>query len=276
MQIQYFGWSAIAVRNGGVQIGFDLYGEDVSWGALDATLPKLFCLTHGHPEHAGSLQSFLESPEARPHLPNVHLISSADVIRHINRNGILPPENVHPVSEGDCVTVAGVRVTVFRWIHMPLLPPGLREKAEYIFQLFTHPVQLIRIGMLGLSLPMNAPQLGFHIAYPDGTSALNYSEGMHRLTHAAEVKSVARKHPADTLLFAVEPDDTEAIPHWVELLDPKDVYIYEAHRPWRDMFHLPFIDLDNFAQQMSARFPTKTFHALTKAGDVTAPVADRR
>ncbi len=274
MQIQYFGWSAITLQYGGVQVGFDLYGEDVSWDALDSNLPKLFCLTHGHPEHAGSLQSFLESPEARPHLPNVHLISSAEVIRHINRNGILASENVHPVGDGDSVAVAGVVVTVFQWVHMPLLPPGLREKTEYLFQLLTHPIQLVRIGMLGLSLPMNAPQLGFHIAYPDGTSALNYSEGMHRLTNAAEVERVARNHPADTLLFAVEPDDAEAIPRWVELLKPKGVYIYEAHRPWRDMFHLPFIDLDSFAQQMSTKFPEKTIHALTRAGDVTATVAD--
>ncbi|GIK29957.1 MAG: hypothetical protein BroJett007_30950 [Chloroflexota bacterium] len=273
MQIQYFGWSAITLQHNGVLVGFDLYGDDVHWSSLDGDMPKLFCLTHGHPEHAGSLQAFLESPEARPHLPHVHLLSSAEVIRHINRNGILSPENLHPLDEGDSVTIAGVKVSTFRWVHMPLLPPGLREKMEYIFQLLTHPIDLFRIGTLGLSLPMNAPQLGFHLTYPDGTTMLNYSEGVHRLTRAEEVAQVAKSLPADVLLFAVEPDDAEAIPRWVEMLNPKDVYIYEAHRPWRDLFHLPFIDLEDYAQQLSKRFPAKTFSPLVRVGMLAeAPV----
>lgn len=237
------------------------------------TLPTLFCLTNGHPEHAGSLQSFPESPESRPHLPSVHLISSADVIRHINRNGILPPENVHPVGEVNGVTIAGVVVTEFQWVHMPLFPPGLRENTKQVFQHLTHPVKLVRIGMLGLSLPKNAPQLGFHIAFPDGTSVLNYSEGVHRHTNAAEVERVAQNHPAGTLVFAVEPGDAEAIPRWVESPDSKVVYFYEVHQPWRDMFHLPYLDLDRFAQKMSTRFPAKTFRALMESGETTATVA---
>lgn len=268
MQIHYFGWSGIAVQHCNTLVGFDLFGDAVTWDSLKSNQPMLFCLTHGHPEHAGSLRKFLEAPNARPYLPNIHLISSQDVIQHINRHNILAPENVHPVKDGEDITINSIKVTVFNWAHMPLLPPGFREKLEYIFQLIIHPIDLIRIGTLGLSLPMNAPQLGFHITYPDGKTILNYSEGVHRLTNPGEVEQVARNLPADTLFFAVEPDDAEVIPRWVEMLSATDVYIYEAHRPWRDTFHLPFIDLNKYANELSERFRWMTFNALIKVDQV--------
>ena len=268
MQVHYYGWSGIALQHDNTLVAFDLFGDAVTWDALKGNQTMLFCLTHGHPEHAGSLQRFLEAPNARPYLANIHLISSLDVIQHINRHSVLAPENVHPIKDSESVTIEGVKVTVFTWVHMPLLPPGLREKLEYVFQLLIHPIDLLRIGTLGLSLPMNAPQLGFHIAYPDGTRVLNYSEGMHRLTDPREVEQVAQTLPADMLLFAVEPDDAEAIPRWVEMLSVSDVYIYEAHRPWRDTFHLPFIDLNKYANELSERFHRITFNALIKVDQV--------
>ncbi|MCC6614140.1 MAG: MBL fold metallo-hydrolase [Anaerolineae bacterium] len=274
MQIHYFGWSGIVLRNANTLIGFDLFGDAVTWDALKGNQVMVFCLTHGHPEHAGSLRAFLEASEARPYISNIHLISSPDVLQHVNRHGILAPENVHNVQAGESVTIEGVKVTTFTWVHMPLLPPGLRPKVEYIFQLILHPIDLIRIGMLGLSLPMNAPQLGFHITYPDGMTVLNYSEGVHRLTNPGEVEQVSRSLPADKLLFAVEPDDAEAIPRWVEMLAPKAVYVYEAHRPWRDLFHLPFIDLNEYADELSDRFHSMTFCALSQVGQVVASEGD--
>ncbi len=266
MKIQYHNWSGITLKHADTLVGFDLFGEGVTWDLLNEAPTVILCLTHGHPEHAGSLQAFLEAPEARPYLANIHLISSADVIQHINRRNVLAPENVHPVEDGESVTIAGVKLTGFIWVHMPLLPPGLREKLTYIVQLLLHPLDLVRIGTQGLLLPMNAPQLGFHVAYPDGTTVLNYSEGVHRLTKADEVARVAHNLPADMLFFAVEPDDVDAIPRWVEMLNPKEVYIYEAHRPWRDTFHLPFIDVNKYAGELAARFRAMTFHALTAVG----------
>lgn len=268
MKVQYYNWSGITLQHQQTLIGFDLFGEAVTWDVLHQERMIILCLTHGHPEHAGSLQAWLEAPEARPHLPNIHLISSPDVIHHINRKGILEPHNVHPVQAGERITLGGVTVTAFTWVHMPLLPPGLRSKLEYIAQLILHPLDLLRIGTCGLSLPMNAPQLGFHLVYPDGTTVLNYSEGVHRLTDHREVEQVASRLPADMLFFAVEPDDAEAIPRWVERLAPKEVYLYEAHRPWRDLFHLPFINLDEYAQELRRRLPTMTFTQLTKAGQI--------
>lgn len=268
MQIRYFGWSGISLQHSNTLVGFDLFGDAVAWDVLRLEPTIILCLTHGHPEHAGSLQAFLEASAASAYLANIHLVSSPDVVKHINRNGILAPNNIHMVKDRESVTIAGVTVTAFTWVHMPLLPPGLRPKVEYLFQLILHPIDLIRIGTLGLRLPMNAPQLGFHIAYPDGTTILNYSEGVHRLTNPREVEWVARTLPADTLFFAVEPDDAATIPRWVEMLAPREVYVYEAHRPWRDLFHLPFIDLNHYTCKLSERFETVAFSALTRTGQI--------
>lgn len=270
MKIEYYNWSGITLQHQHTLIGFDLFGEAVTTDVLQAEPIIILCITHGHPEHAGSLQALLESPQARPYLPNVHLISSPGVVRHINRRGILTPQNTHCVQTGDSITIAGVRVTAFTWVHMPLLPPGMQPKLKYISQLILHPVDLVRIGTQGLLLPMNAPQLGFHLAYPDGTTVLNYSEGVHRLTNPVEVKQIAHKLPADLLFFAVEPDDAEAIPRWVDILSPKEVYLYEAHRPWRDLFHLPFIDLEQYARELAQRFPALNVSQFTRGGQVIA------
>lgn len=268
MKVTYYNWSGITLQHNNTLVGFDLFGDAVTWDVLNEEPVVILCVTHGHPEHAGSLRAFLEAPQARQSLAKVHLISSPGVIKHINRNDIFAPERVHSIKNNESVSIDGLTITSFSWVHMPLLPPAFRDKVEYIFQLIVHPIDLIRIGLLGLRLPMNAPQLGFHITYPDGTTVLNYSEGMHRLTAPKEVEKIAKNYPSDMLFFAVEPDDVEAIPRWVKMLVPKDVYLYEAHRPWRDTFHLPFIDLNDYADELSAGFNQMTFSALTKIGQV--------
>lgn len=268
MKIQYYGWSGVTLEHCNTLIGFDLFGDAVTSQAFQEDQPSILCLTHGHPEHAGSLKELLEAPQMRAYLKNIHLASSEDVVKHINRNHVLAPDNVHVLHDGETAMIAGVQISAFTWVHMPLLPPKFSDKLEYVFQLMIHPIDLIRIGLLGLSLPMNAPQLGFHITYPDGNTVLNYSEGVHRLTNAQEVEAVSRRLPADVLMFAVEPDDAQIIPRWVEMLAPKKAYLYEAHRPWRDVFHLPFIDVQAYAAELAERFPEMRFHALTESEQV--------
>ncbi len=61
MQIRYFGWSGISLQHGNTLVGFDLFGDAVTWDVFKSNQTIIFCLTHGHPEHAGSLQAFLEN-----------------------------------------------------------------------------------------------------------------------------------------------------------------------------------------------------------------------
>jgi hypothetical protein len=268
VELRYFGWSGVTIWHQGLLIGFDLFGEEVSWQRLNAFSTAILCVTHGHPEHCGSLRQLLEAPEGVPHLAKTHLVSSAAVVRYLASSGSVPAERCHPVEASACFDVAQTQITAFQWNHMPLLPPGLLPKAEYLTRLAARPLDLLRIGLNGLRLPANAPTLGWHVKFPDGRTVLNYAEGLHRLTMPGEVQAVARQLPAETLIFAVEPEDVGLIPRWVEMLQPSTVFVYEAHRPWRELFGLPYLDLDAFAEKLAERFRDMTVIALTQPNQV--------
>jgi hypothetical protein len=269
MDVRYFDWSSITVQRQQTVIGFDLFGRAVTWAALDPAATKILCVTHGHPEHCGSLRSFLSAPAGRSGLASTHVISSPPVIDYVTASTGLTIDHAHCVAANEAVSINGTRITAFEWKHMPLLPPGPRAKASFFAHVLLHPISLMRIGVSGLRLPMNAPMLGFHVKFADGFSVLNYSEGLHRLTDPLEVESIARHWlPADVLLFAVEPDDVEVLPRWLEILQPKSVVIYEAHRPWREIFHLPSVELLAYSQVLAARFPQVRCVPLISGGEI--------
>jgi len=266
MEVQYFGWSGVAIRRADTLVGFDLFGDAVTWAKLDDPATTILCVTHGHPEHCGSLMRFLATPDA--HLPTTHLISSPPVIAYVTRGSGLPIAHAHALEAGDTVSIDGARVTAFAWKHMPLLPPGVRPKIEYAAHVLSRPIDFARIAFGGLHLPLRAPMLGFHLTFADGTTVLNYAEGLHRITDPREVEAVAHELPADVLLFAVEPEDVQAIPRWLEMLRPAAVFLYEAHRPWRERFRLPSVDLNAYATELSERFQHTRFKTLIYAGQV--------
>ncbi len=263
MDVHYFGWSGVALQHGEMLIGFDLFGEAVTWDTLPDVAEIILCVTHGHPEHCGSLRQLLSDRDAR--LDWVHVVSSPTVIDHVTRGVQIPTDQLHPIEKNGTVTINQTHITAFEWKHMPLLPPGLDRKIDYVAHVLRHPLELARIGTSGLRLPMNAPMLGYHVALEDGPRVLNYAEGVHRLTDQREVEAIARQYPSDMLMFAVEPEDVEVIPRWIELLSPSTVILYEAHRPWREMFGLPYVDLEEYAARLSTRFRQTQFMPLTAA-----------
>ncbi len=264
MDVQYFGWSGIAVKQDDALVGFDLFGDAVTWDALGDAKVITFCLTHGHPEHVGSLRGFLADPKAQELRSRIHVVSSPEVLGYINRGEPVPASNVHRIDAGDQVTIGTLEIAAFAWRHAALLPPGLQNKAAYVARLVRHSVTLGRIGIAGLRKPLAAPTLGYRVMFSDGSSVLNYSEGLHRHTDADEVASVARELPADTLLFGVEPEDTDVVPRWIETLHPKTACLYEPHRPWRDSFGLPSVDLDHYSRHLATRVHGVGFRALTE------------
>lgn len=250
----------------GHTVGVDLFGAAVGWESLPAGSIVL-CATHGHPEHCGLFAELLRNADPE-RLKATHLLSSPDVVDPILDQSPLPAGNAHGVAAGGSVSLEGVRISTFSWQHLPILPPeSLAAKAEYAKQLSRHPIEAARIAFSALRLPMQAPYLGFHITLPSGLKILNYSEGLHRMTNASEVTSVAEALPADVVMLAVEPEDTEAIPHWIEILSPSTVIIYEAHRPWREMFELPYVDLADYAETLGKDLPGIRVEALIEPGD---------
>ena len=267
MEIQYFGWSGVTVKRDDVLVGFDLFGKAVKWDSMVGAAKTILCVTHGHPEHCGSLRQFLAAPEAQ--LSTTHVVASKPIIDYLARAVNLPAANTHRLEAGSDILIGDTKISAFSWAHMPLLPPRIGDKFSYAAHLLLHPLAFMRIAFSGLRLPMRAPMHGFHITFADGCRVLNYAEGLHRLTDLREVEQVASKLPAEALLFAVEPDDLEAIPRWLEILHPSEVFMYEAHRPWRDLFKLPYIDLDAYARQLSARFADIRFNSLVRKGSLS-------
>jgi len=266
MRIRYFGWSGVAVEHAETLVAIDLAGEKVGWGALNGARTVVLCATHGHPDHLGTYRKLLADPEARDHVDRTHFVASRPVVDHVEKRSVLPGERLHVSEPGDELRFGEVRLRPFTWRHLPLLPPGIWEKADYLVQLMRRPVSLARIAVTGLRLPMRAPTHGFHVTYSDGCTVLDYGEGLHRKTDPVEVREVARRLPANVLLFAVEPEEVEALPRWIEILDPSTVLIYEAHRPWRELFDLPYVDLEEFAADLARLFPERSVHALVEPG----------
>jgi len=277
LEIRYFGWSGVALLGAGGTVTVDLFGDTARLDTLPPATTVL-CLTHGHPEHCGSTRALLGA--ARPEqLARTHLLSSPPVVRHVARGGLLAPERIHALGAGEDIEIEALRISTFAWRHLPLLPPeSMRAKGEYAASLLRHPLEALRIGLAGVRLPMRAPYLGFHVTFADGQTVLNYSEGLHRLTDAREVDTVARQLWARTLLLAVEPEDVVAIPWWLERLNPEQVVIYEAHRPWRELFGLPHVELDEYAAELRTRLPETQVATLTEPGQrltIQAPGASR-
>ncbi len=268
MEIRYFGWSGVLLRHGATAVGFDLPGTAAVWRSLAAVETAILCVTHGHPDHCGSLRRLLTLPEAR--LAQTHVIASAAVLKRITAGVPLRADHIHPTEPGHVLALNVVRVTTFAWRHTPLLPPGLGNKASYAGHVLSRPLVLAGIVAASLRLPLQAPMHGFHVAFANGPSALNYAEGLHRLTDPAEVAATAQRLPADVLLCAVEPEDVGDIPRWIEVLAPSSVILYEAHRPWRESFRLPYVDLAAYAAQLGARLHSIRFGALLTEGEVIA------
>lgn len=266
MELQYFGWSGVAIRQGTTLVGFDLFGEAVTWPTLSVSEAIILCVTHGHPEHVGSLRRLLRAPEARAQLPKTHLVSSPPVVAYVNHHALLPASQTHALREGEAVRIGGVEVAAFRWAHAPLFPAGLRAKGAYLTTLLSHPLVLADILLPGLRVPRKAPTLGFRVAFADSLRVANYSEGMHPQTEVGEVEAVARRLPAEVLLFAVEPENTAAIPSRVAAFHPQTVVLYEAHRRWRDLFGLPVVDLARYAEDLSAAADGVGVRVLTEPG----------
>lgn len=265
MDVRYYGWSGLAITCAGATAAVDLFGEAVSWETLPPG-PLALCVTHGHPEHCGQLRELLvHAPPTR--LEAVHVVSSSAVIDHLMRDGAVPAERAHRLLPGDCTPAGAVVIDAFSWRHLPLLPPeSLAAKGAYASSLLRHPLAAFGIGLSALRLPMRAPCLGFRLTFADGQSVLVYAEGLHRLTNPAGVERVATELWAGTVAVAVEPEDTQAIPRWLEILRPHELLIYEAHRPWRELFGLPHVELDRYAEELRRRFPWLDAHSLTRPG----------
>ena len=258
MEIRYFGWSGVTVAHGNALVAFDIPGE-AGWRAPLTPFRTVFCVTHGHLEHCSSMPGL----EKRAGEGRFDLISSVPVIEYARKVSLLSAVQMHALAGEEVIDLDGTVVTAIAWEHMALLPPGLPAKVRHLAHLASRPLDLIRIVAGGSKPPRHAPTLGFHVKFPDGKTLLNYSEGLHRHADESGVRRIAANFPADILLAAVEPEDAGILPKWIGILKPKEVFLYEAHRLWREKFKMSCLDLESYVRKISGRLKGIRFHSLS-------------
>ncbi len=207
-------------------------------------------LTHGHPEHIAGTTRYLENPARSA---AVTLLASQRICRFMQQRPHLPEDCFIPCRREQSQDIPGMRVDVFQWRHMPLLPPGFGAVLTHIGRLAAQPRLAWRIVRAGLRGPREGPMLGFRLVPSQGPRVLIYGEGLHRRTGEADARRTGEQCPAEVLLVAVEPEDTGILPGLVSAVGAPLAIPYEAHYLWRKGFGMPLVDLEALVREFNAQ-----------------------
>ncbi len=240
LQLHYLGWSGFWIVCPG---GAELYIDPPPDYSLPLDRETHVLITHGHPEHIAAALEHLCKPARKA----CHVAASPRICRYMRRRSDNAADQFTICEAQQRINFAGLGIDIFQWQHMPLLPPGIRPALHHIKSLISHPALALRIIVAGLRGPLPWPMLGFRIEIPDAPAVLVYGEGLHRHTGQANARRVASCFPAQVLLVAVEPEDTDMLPELIDAIGAKTVGLYQAHEQWRLGFSLPCADLDALA-----------------------------
>ncbi len=244
LHMTYLGWSGFRFSwSGGPQILVD--PPDVA--GIDREREAWLLLSHGHSEHvAGALNYLTDTSRVAP----VTVLASPPVCRYLKCRYGRKDDRFIACLPGDVKTLSDLRIDVFNWRHMPLLPSGLRPALRYLFHLVRHLDFTLKILRGGLKLIKVGPMLGFRLVPKSGPRLLLYSEGLHKHTSKIEIKETGQLLNAEVLLFAVRPEDAQVIPDLVATIGISVAVPYEAHQDWRKGFGLPVANLADIAIQL--------------------------
>ncbi len=247
LNMTYLGWSGFRFSwSRGPQILVD--PPDIV--GIDREREAWLLLSHGHSEHvAGTLNYLSDTSRVAP----VTVLASPPVCRYLKCRYGRKDDRFISCLPGDVKTLSDLRIDVFGWRHMPLLPSGLRPSICYLFRLILHLDFTLKVIRNGLKLIKVGPMLGFRLVPKKGSRLLLYSEGLHLHTSKMEIKETRQLLNAEVLLFAVRPEDTHVIPDLVAAIGSSVAVPYEAHRFSRKWFGLSITNLDHIAIQLKNR-----------------------
>lgn len=243
--IDYLGWS-----------GFHIYNNDDPHIFIDppkgTNFPSgelIILLTHGHPEHLGGTYDLAQTELADQ---KVTIIASRTVCRFFKQphlNNTIKFIEVHPLETH--ILSPSIKIISFRWSHMPLLPPGIKAASEHIWHLLKGGIHALNILKMSLKGPSGAGTMLGYIIKINDQNIIVYGEGLHRQCKMEEVSQIGAIAPSATILVAAEPEDIKQLPMLVHASGALKAIIYEPHRPWRDQFQLPHIDLEVLMKKIS-------------------------
>ena len=244
LKITYLDWSGFRIERSGKSL---IFLDPPAKAALPDDQPLLIFLSHGHPEHLGGTRNYLLRAGAKA---QATIIASAAVCRYLSR--FVKGGNVvfKPVRPGDQVRLSDdASVDVFRWRHLPLLPPGLMPSVRHVAHLLSNLKLAAKIAWAGLLGPRAEPMLGFHLSL-GGWEVLAYGEGLHR--HCREIVT-GRGALGTVALAGVEPGDEAAMAKLIRASAASDTILYQPHAKWRDAFGMPHVDLGALQATLGAQ-----------------------
>lgn len=244
MRLTYLGWSGFRIDR---LDGSLLLIDPPAGVSIPTDRPQIILITHGHPEHLGGTRAILTGCGSAA----ITVCASPEICKYLSRKTRGCNVTFKAARADECLTLAdGLEVGIFRWKHLPLLPPGgVGPALAHLLALASRPLLAARIISAGIFGPRPDPMLGFRIA-GDGETVLAYGEGLHRLCTSADAALQARGCEGETLLAAVEPEDADHLPDLIRATKPGRVFLYEPHAKWRNAFRLPRADLGTLAASL--------------------------
>ena len=247
VSLEYLGWSGFRFAGPG---GGPIFLDPPLGATIGGEGGISILLSHGHPEHVAGCRSFLERGGDGP--PTT-VVASPSVCRYLTKRTRRANVTFRPVLPDDQVTL-GVRqaVEVFRWRHLPLLPPGASAALRHMAGLASRPRLAARIVLAGLAGPGAGDMLGFRLRLGEPL-IVAYGEGLHRRCPSADAAAQCQGSPRTLLLVAVEPEDEGVLPDLIHATSVGRAVLFEPHAEWRDAFGMRRADLPTLKQALEAR-----------------------
>jgi len=238
-KIDYLGWSGFHIHHAGAD---HIFVDPPKGTAFPRDAEVTIFITHGHPEHLGGILDLIRKGTAGP---GVRVMASPTVCRYLARQNLRTDVTFHAVKPGaQKILDPAIGIEVFEWRHMPLLPPGAGAAVRHVLHILRRWPDAWRVIKMSLRGPRGAGKmLGYLLRLKGDRDFIIYGEGLHRRTAIEQVAAIGQRAAGATLLVAAEPEDFAQLPQLVAASGASEAILYEPHRPWRDIFSLPHVDL---------------------------------
>ncbi|MBT5187026.1 MAG: hypothetical protein HOH19_01690 [Kordiimonadaceae bacterium] len=238
-KIKYLGWSGFCIHNND---DTHIFIDPPKGTYFPPEVKIIIFITHGHPEHlGGSLDRIKQNVIGG----RTRIIASKTIVTYLK--GICQCSNVEFFKvkpEQRFILTPYLSFEVFEWQHMPLLPPDFGVAVLYILRILKKFREAWRIIKMSLNGPLGPGRmLGYTLHLLGNKNIIIYGEGLHRQSCVEDISAIGHRVPGATLLVASEPEDTNQLPTLVMASGASEIFLYEPHSPWRDLFSLPHIDL---------------------------------
>jgi L-ascorbate metabolism protein UlaG (beta-lactamase superfamily) len=192
-KIRFYGWSSFVIEGPNGALAFDPFfrpycGAD--WSTLaDYADVRVVCLTHGHQEHYLDCHRVVKAYGAK-------FVSSPAACDHIRRRYGVAASDTLPTECFQTTEVLGFRITPFTWHHRDISPARAVWRKGHV-------IKGLKWAWDALyQSPFAAPFYGFHVVLPDGTTLVNYGEGMNSKFVPAEAREVVNRLGKPDILIA--------------------------------------------------------------------------